>query len=132
LNKKLNVLTKMSKIKYNNNLKEVARIIGQNVSRIRGGMTKTELSQTAGLSRTTLADIEKGERRPNLITLIKLANALGVDLFELFKPISMISDGEKKINDLINNIHNEDLFLIKIIDGLIEKRIKSKILGGKT
>ncbi len=54
--------------------------IGENLRRlrVREAMTQAELAQKAGVTAATVARAERNEREPNMSTLRKLANALGV------------------------------------------------------
>ena len=45
-------------------------------------LTQEQLAELSGLN--SIADIEGGRSNPNLSTIIKLANSLGVDVWELF------------------------------------------------
>lgn len=58
-------------------------------SRIRELRNKCNLSQEsladkAGLDRTYIGGIERGERNPSLLNIIRISNALGADPVELF------------------------------------------------
>jgi transcriptional regulator with XRE-family HTH domain len=48
------------------------------------GWSQEKLAEKASMHRTYLAGIERSLRNPSLENLIKLANALGVSLTELF------------------------------------------------
>ena len=47
------------------------------------GMTQRELAQKVGISVNSLSRYETGERQPNIETLSKIAEALGVDPVEI-------------------------------------------------
>lgn len=47
-------------------------------------LSQEELSKAAGLDRTFVGKIERGERSPSLQTISKLANALDIEIYELF------------------------------------------------
>ena len=47
-------------------------------------MSERQLSDISGISHTEIARIESGEVSPTLDTLLKLADALGVDIKETF------------------------------------------------
>lgn len=52
------------------------------VGRTERGMTAQQLADRAGISRTTLYKIEKGEPGPEIGTVFELAAIVGVRLFE--------------------------------------------------
>lgn len=60
-----------------------------NVARIREqrGLTQEQLGWAAGIHQTAIARIEKGERKPTLDTIFKLAAGLEVPAAELFAGI---------------------------------------------
>lgn len=47
------------------------------------GLSRRALSAAAGVTLTTIACLERGERLPNLYTVIVLCNALRADIAEL-------------------------------------------------
>jgi len=51
--------------------------------RERVSLSQEELAERAGVSRTTIADLELGKRRPHPKTRRKLAEALGVEPHQL-------------------------------------------------
>lgn len=73
----------MKKFVIDERLRETFKIIGTNIIRFRGGMTKEKLAEKASISRQTILTIEKGEPI-NLGSLIKIADALGVKPADLF------------------------------------------------
>jgi len=51
-------------------------------------MTQEQLGWAAGIHQTAIARIEKGERKPNLDTILKLASGLEVPPAALFAGIA--------------------------------------------
>jgi len=51
--------------------------------RDRASLSQEELAERAGVSRATIADLERGNRKPQPKTRRKLAEALGVEPYEL-------------------------------------------------
>lgn len=49
------------------------------------GLTQEKLALNSGLNRAYTGYIERGERKPSVETLAKIAKALKVELHELFK-----------------------------------------------
>jgi transcriptional regulator with XRE-family HTH domain len=48
-------------------------------------ISQEQLAEKAGLHRTYVGDIERGERNPSLINIERIAKALGFSLSDLFK-----------------------------------------------
>jgi transcriptional regulator with XRE-family HTH domain len=63
--------------------------IGHNVRRLRasGGLSQESLASLAGIHRTYLSSVERGERNLSINNVYRIAAALGVDPRELLAPI---------------------------------------------
>lgn len=63
---------------------------GQNVRRVRTarGLSQEELAEKAGLHRTYIGSIERGERNVSLSNIIVIAQALNTPLNDLFEGIT--------------------------------------------
>lgn len=57
--------------------------------RKRAGLSQEELAAKAGLHRTYVGGVERGERNVSLVNILRLASALGVPAGDLF-------DGDEK------------------------------------
>jgi HTH-type transcriptional regulator / antitoxin HipB len=55
-------------------------------ARRRAGVSQTELAERAGTSQPSIARLEKGQVSPTVITLDRIARALGSDLVIDFEP----------------------------------------------
>jgi transcriptional regulator with XRE-family HTH domain len=64
-------------------------VIAANVTRLRAskGLNQYALAPLAGLAPSVLYNVERGQGNPSVGTLGKIANALGVPLWELFLPL---------------------------------------------
>jgi len=60
--------------------------IGERIAYLRGlrGLKGPELARLSGVSRSTVYQIEKGEKSPTVDTLTKLAVAMNIDIAVLF------------------------------------------------
>lgn len=67
--------------------RDVYQKVATKIREFRGrrGLTQERLAFEAGLNRAYIGYIERGERKPSLETLAKIADALGVELYELFR-----------------------------------------------
>jgi transcriptional regulator with XRE-family HTH domain len=66
--------------------KTIQQLFGERVRVLRQeqGLSQEELAYRAGVHRTYLGGIERGERNPALKNIAAMAEALGVSLSELF------------------------------------------------
>lgn len=76
---------------------DVVRQLGQRIRELRtlrrtGRVTQEDLAERADISVSFLSMIERGERAPHIETLARIAEALEVELAELF---SVPRDGAK-------------------------------------
>jgi len=73
---------------------ELKDTLGQNIKTRRGrnGWSQEELSDRADVSKNTISDIENGQKFARANTLVKLANALETDVYELVKPENILPD----------------------------------------
>ena len=66
------------------------------------GLTQNELAQKVGCATITIRQYESGKREPNISALYDIANALGVEIFDLIPdepcqdPFSGLSEEEKE------------------------------------
>ena len=62
-----------------------SKTVGEVISEIRKskGISQEVLSGLAGIGRTHLSAIERGERKPTLETLFRISEALGIKMSEI-------------------------------------------------
>jgi transcriptional regulator with XRE-family HTH domain len=67
---------------------DVVQLLGRNVRRYRKlkGMTQEQLALEAGMERSYVSDLERGERNPSVRALGRLAAALSVEPMNLLQP----------------------------------------------
>ena len=62
-------------------------------ARAAAGLTQEELAERAGLDRSYIGGVERGDRNPTLIFIEKIAEGLDIDLAELFSYSARKLDG---------------------------------------
>ncbi|MDQ7073972.1 MAG: helix-turn-helix transcriptional regulator [Gammaproteobacteria bacterium] len=82
------------------------------------GLTIEQLSDLAGVHRTTIGLLERQERTPTLQVSTQIANALQIPLSEMLQEAELIEKGQTNLDDIVNfhkkrkplisNIRNED------------------------
>jgi len=67
---------------------ELRRILSAKIKYYRGlkGWSQVKLAERIDISTNFLADIETGKSWVSSLTLVKLANSFGVEVYELFRP----------------------------------------------
>ncbi len=71
-------------------MNDIVKDVGFNIRRLREqrGFSQEKLAALADLHRAYIGQIERGEKSIGLVNLEKIANALGVDIRELFSHAS--------------------------------------------
>ncbi|MFP3043543.1 helix-turn-helix domain-containing protein [Treponema primitia] len=78
---------------------DLRRILSANIKRYRGlrGWSQAVLAEKLDLSTNFLADIETGKSWVSSLTLVKLANMLEIEVYELFRPDEAADDETKEL-----------------------------------
>jgi len=94
-------------------MKEIRKKLGQRIRVLRKtkGLTQEKLGEKAELSYKFIGEIERGQVNPSLDTLSAIANALGVNIVDLFR--------DNK--DLLYQFSDEELLTIKQALNLLNK-----------
>jgi len=86
---------------------ELRGILSARIKHFRGlrGLSQVKLAEEIGISTNFLADIETGKSWVSSLTLIKLANCFGIEVYELFIPENAPNDEIKQaVKSLISDI----------------------------
>ncbi len=87
---------------YSRYTKDAAELLGLHIalSRKQRGLTEVDLADRAGISRTTLQKIEKGDLKCELGLYFEVATLVGVKLFEVDSTATFLSSKDR-VNDKI-------------------------------
>ena len=101
----------------------LAEKLGQTILRLRTAdkMSLGDLSQSSGVAKSMISQIEKNETNPSLATLSRLSQALGTSVE------AMVSQGGSDDSALVEKTEIQDTPLLKSTDGLCELRIIGSI-----
>jgi transcriptional regulator with XRE-family HTH domain len=86
---------------------ELRRILSSNIKHYRGlrRWSQVKLAEEIDISTNFLADIETGKSWVSSLTLVKLANCFGIEVYELFRPENAPNDEIKEaVKSLVNDI----------------------------
>jgi len=88
------------------NERELRELLSVNIKRFRNrrGWSQAKLAEKLGISTNFLSDIETTKGWVSALTLSKLAEALNVEVYELFKPDNAVSGSLK---DVVNKLAND-------------------------
>ena len=82
-------------------------VLSKNIKYYRGlrGWSQVKLAEQISISTNFLADIETGKSWVSSLTLVKLANCFGIDVYELFLPENIPNDEVKQaVKSIINDL----------------------------
>ena len=88
--------------------KELHKILSENIRKHRGysNWTQITLAEKAGVSINFINDIEAGKKWASPATLIKIANAFNIQVYELLRPPGLFPDNaDSIIKEYTQNIH---------------------------
>ena len=98
---------------------DLRAILSRNIKRFRGYrmLSQADFAEKVDISIPFLSDIENGKKWVSPITLIKIADALNIEVYELLKPETIIPDNSVNIIEKytadIQNIFGEALINIQ-------------------
>jgi len=82
------ILCQLSTIMYDMSIivDEIDKKVGMNIrlERTKKSISQEGLADMAGIARSTMGIVERGEQSPSLQTIAKVANALNIDIYKLF------------------------------------------------
>jgi transcriptional regulator with XRE-family HTH domain len=88
-------------------------------------MSQADLAEKAGISIIFLSDIERSNKWPSLDTLVNLANALKIEVYELLKPEIKEVLSQNSV-DLLTKYTEEAAFILsQSLDKLVTHSLKN-------
>jgi transcriptional regulator with XRE-family HTH domain len=88
-------------------------------------MSQAELAEKAEISIIFLSDIERSNKWPSLDTLVRLADALKVDVYELLKPESKEALPQGTANVLKKYTEEATLILSQSLEKAVTQSLKN-------
>ena len=88
--------------------KELHRIFSENIRKYRNSLywSQVALAKKAGVSINFINDIESGKKWASPATMVKLANAFSVQVYELMKPPNLFPDNlSSLLKKYSDNVH---------------------------
>jgi len=105
--------------------RELLKVLSGNIRlyRERYNLTQAELAEKISISINFLSDIETGKKWASPITLVKLADAFSIEVYELLKPIDILPDNV----DIFLKKYTEDIYsAIKDVNKIYTSKLKKK------
>jgi len=105
--------------------RELLKVLSGNIKlyRERYNLTQAELAEKINISINFLSDIETGKKWASPITLVKLADAFSIEVYELLKPVNILPDNV----DIILKKYTEDIYTaIKEVNKIYSSKLKKK------
>ncbi len=104
---------------------KLEQMIGQRIKEIRGaaGITQEQLSEKAGINVKYLSSIERGRENPTLSTVIKISQALMVNIDQFFIDIQIedVENRRNMIDKLLEKANDEQLKIAYLLLSTIIK-----------
>ncbi|MCL2277270.1 MAG: helix-turn-helix domain-containing protein [Treponema sp.] len=103
--------------------KNLKRILGENIKffRLRRQFSQAELAEKANISVTFLSNIERGNNYPQAGTISSISNALGMEVWELFKN----DDAFNEQNAIIDRVSEDFIKHVTIALETVHKKYKT-------
>jgi len=97
-------------------------LVGERIRNLRKerGWSQEELGETADLHHTYVGAVERGEKNASLDTLDKIADALGIEMVDLFTLTKGKVDVDKLRAYIIDEVKESSPGMLKLIAALIQ------------
>jgi transcriptional regulator with XRE-family HTH domain len=104
-------------------VEDIQKLIGNRLRDLRkkGGLSQEELGWRAKLHYTYIGAIERGEKNVSIMTLGKIAKALGTSVNEIFNVPMDIKDPDRLKASMLKEIEKIDPEILKIVLDLVKE-----------
>ena len=111
-------------------MEEIHQLLLQNIKRIRKekGLTQLDVAKGADMLVPTYSRLERGGSNPSLGSMVRIANALGIEVRELLKPSKVKDRSLAEKMELIGTLSESDRGIVELlIDTILEKSRLEKL-----
>ena len=94
--------------------------IGQGILKYRkaAGLTQEQLAAKLQVAHETVSRMERGVSMPSIMTLHRIADALGVEVQEFFAPVAGDSEKARALDDLLTLLKGRQAHEIRMVNEL--------------
>lgn len=109
--------------------REILNLVGARIKVLRKekGLSQEALGEKGGFHFTYIGQVERGEKNVSLINLAKIAEALEVNISQLFAYVSEdmdYSESEVLIQEIVNMLRNMELKNIVLSKNIVREILK--------
>ncbi|WP_337098658.1 helix-turn-helix domain-containing protein [Paenibacillus sp. YIM B09110] len=102
----------------------IGKVIGERIRifRKRKGITQEELAHRASFSTSYISDVERAEKSPTIESLIRITDALGITLEELFANAQSKRKTKEAdtVDSIINKVNNLPLSELQTVNNILD------------
>ncbi|QDY81966.1 helix-turn-helix transcriptional regulator [Paenibacillus polymyxa] len=111
--------------------KEVLKLVGARIRALRKekGLSQESLGEKGGFHFSYIGQIERGEKNVSLINIAKIADALDVNLIQLFAYVNediKVTKQEAGLNEIITLLRNSSLQTIKLVKNIVKEILNNE------
>ena len=110
--------------------REILNLVGARIKVLRKekGLSQEALGEKGGFHFTYIGQVERAEKNVSLVNLAKIAEALEVNISELFAYVNediRFTDSEAVIQEIVSMLREEEINLINMSRNVIREIVKS-------
>lgn len=110
------------------NLQKIRSVLSNRIRSFRNirGLTQERLAEAVDIHATYISRIESGKKLPTLVIICKIADALGVDVYELLiddKKVNSAEYKKKRLISILSESKSDDIDTYsRLVNALRKKR----------